>query len=225
MSTCDKRQFEAVIREMTKPVNNQYPRPWMSKLRDPLKSEVFVIGKNQRNGYKVGTVSHERHVSALFNEEPEACRKLYDEMTAGKPSPTRKNMDQLVAELEGVGIDNVLETNVICYSTPMSADLRHKSHIGGARRGEEIFRFLLFSIKPKVLIVHGSGASKKLKSILNCELPAPPNCADDGLMLCRCGGMLVIVIPSLSPPAYNKWSSWAPAHLTRVANAVACHLA
>ena len=223
MSKRDERQFEAKIREITKPLNGQYPRPWMTDLRDPLLAEVFVVGKNQRNGYPTDAVSHERHVAALFNEEPGACRRLYCELTGGKPSPTRKNIDRLVAMLKDIGVDRVLETNVICYSTPMSVDLRHEFHIVGAKRGEAIFRFLLTSIEPKVLIVSGSGATKKLRTILNCNLPDPPNCAEDGLVLCRCGAMLVIVIPSLAPPAYNKWSSWAPAHLAQVANAVADH--
>ena len=224
MSKLDNRQFEADIYEFTKPIKCQYPRPWITKLRNPLRAEVFVVGKNQRNGYMVGTVSHERHVDALFNKEFGACRRLYDEMTAGRPSPTRNNTDRLVAHLEDVGVHEILETNVVCYSTPMSEDLRRRSHIGGVKRGEEIFRFLLSSIKPEVLIVHGVSASNRLKSILDCDLPAPPECADDGPACCWCGEQLVIVIRSLAPPEYNKWSKWASTHFLQVADAVSRHL-
>lgn len=223
MPKFDKRRFEARIHEFTKPIRRQYPRPWMTKLLDPLQAEVFVVGMNQSREYSTDDISHEQHVEALFNEGPDGCRGMYNRLTDGNPSRTRKNIDHLVTRLEQAGIDKVLETNVVCYSTRMSKYLRENPHIGGARRGEEIFRFLLSSIQPKVLIVHGAGASKKLRSILNCDLPAPSNCTDDGLVLCRCGTMLVIVIRSLAPPEYNRWSKWAPAHLAQVANAVADH--
>ncbi|MDE2890149.1 MAG: hypothetical protein OXR72_18265 [Gemmatimonadota bacterium] len=223
MPKLDKQQFEATIREITKPLNGQYPRPWMTKLRDPIQAEVFVVGMNQSREYLTHDLSHEQHVDALFNEEPEACRKLYDDLNPS-PSEARKNIDRFVNRLEEAGVHNTLETNVICYSTRMSKCLRENPHIGGAWRGEEIFRFLLSSIKPKVLIVHGVGASKKLKSIMDCDIPAPPKCADDGVVRCRCGAMLVIVIPSLGQPGFNMWHSWASAHLTRVADVVAGHL-
>lgn len=221
---CEKRRFKSDVRELTRPLNGQYPRPWMSKLDNPCLAEVFVVGKNQRTGYRTDEVSHERHVAALFNQEPGGCRRLYDEVRSGLPSPTRRNLDDLVGRLEDAGVEHVLETNVICYSTPMSADLRLRAHVGGDRRGEEIFRFLLSSIEPKALIVHGAGAVKKLGSILECDVPDPPIRVDDGLSLCRHGEMLIVAIRSLAPPEYNKWSSWAPGHVARVAQAVARHL-
>lgn len=113
----DRGQFESIIRELVKPLNNQYPRPWMTKLEDPRQADVFVVGKNQSKGYRTDAVSYERHVAALFNRPPEGCRRLYDELTSGSPSPTRKNIDALVSRLEGVGVEDVLETNVVCYST------------------------------------------------------------------------------------------------------------
>ncbi|MEO2054551.1 MAG: hypothetical protein ABGX83_04495 [Nitrospira sp.] len=218
-------KFERKIKEFTEPLNNQYPRPWMTKLKNPCKADTFIVGKNQRNGYSVEAVgSHQRHLDALFNRNGQGCRKLYDEITSGKASPTRKNCDNFVGILEGVGVRRILETNVICYSTRMSADLWLKTHTGGGKRGEEIFRFLLETIKPKVLIVHGIGASNNLAPILGVDLGNVP-CSIDDLRLNDCGGMLVVVIPSLAPPEFSKkWSRWAPAHMTKVAKAVARHL-
>lgn len=139
----ERERFESTIRELVKPLNNQYPRPWMTKLDDPRQADVFIVGKNQRKVYWADAVSLACHVDALFNRPPGGCRRLYDKLTSDSPSPARKNIDALVGRLEDVGVENVLETNVICYSTPMSNYLRHKSHDGGAKRGEEIFRFLL----------------------------------------------------------------------------------
>ena len=220
----EQGRFRSVIRELTKPLNDQYPRPWMTKLADPFQADVFIVGRNQRTGYRTSVVSHERHVAALFNDEPGGCRRLYDEVRLSSPSPTRKNLDALVGSLEDAGVESVLETNVICYSTQMSPDLRLESHVGGASRGEEIFRFLLSAIEPKALIVHGAGAGDKLRSILGCELPDRPTSVDDGVSLRRRGEVLIVAIQSLAPPACNKWKSWAPGHLTRVAEAVADHL-
>jgi len=217
--------FEQAVAELTKPINGQYPRPWVSDLTDPQKANTFIVGKNQRNGFKVEDVgSHQRHLDALFNRNGEGCRKLYDQITGNNPSPTRKNSDRLVRELRAVGVSSILETNVICYSTPMSADLRLDSHIGGTSRGEEIFRFLLSQISPSVLIVHGAGAMKNLQKVIKCKLGPMPSHEDD-LCLNECDGVLVVVIPSLAPPAYNKWIGWAPAHLEKVAVAVATYLA
>jgi hypothetical protein len=216
--------FEQTISYLTTPLNEQYPRPWMTKLGNPLGADTFIIGRNQKNGYPVNVVaSHQRHLDALFNRNGEGCRALYDEVTGGSPSRTRKNTDRLVFELESLGVNNILETNVICYSTPMSADLNLGPHVGGAKRGEEIFRYLFSSIKPKVLIVHGSGASQQLATILGLDLGPEPSYADQ-LQAKRIGELLVVVTPSLAPPAYNKWSSWAGSYMKLVAKSVAAHL-
>ena len=219
------RQFEQTISQLTKPLNGQYPRPWITKLTNPLDADVFIVGKNQRNGYDCRCLgSHERHLDALFNRNGENCRQMYDEMTAGKASRTRKNTDRFVQMLEGKGVDKILETNVICYSTPMSADLKLTENIGGSKRGEEIFRYLLSQIRPKLLVVHGAGSTKTLAKILGAVLGGGPQSPDD-LQTQDVGGTLVAVIPSLAPPAYNKWSRWSDEHLSRLAAKLAGHLA
>ena len=207
----EREQFESTIRELVRPENNQHLRPWMTKLADPRQADVFIVGENQRQPYRTGAVSHERHVAALFNRPPEGCRRLYDELTSGSPSPTRKNIDALVGRLEDVGVENILETNVICYSTPMSNDLRHKANVGGARRGEKVFRFLLSSIDVRVLIVHGASTLRKLKSILRCDLPDPPNCPDDGRGPGSC-------LEARLAKTVESWRSAAPASLVATQN-------
>ena len=219
-----KNVFEQAIHQLTQPLNGQYPRPWMTKLTNPQEAEVFIVGKNQRNGYDCATLgSHQRHLDALFNRNGESCRQMYNEMTAGKASPTRKNTDKFVQMLETRGVTEILETNVICYSTPMSADLRLEKHTGGARRGEEIFRFLLAEIQPKVLVVHGAGSAKNFAGVLGYNLGGEPISPDD-LRIHDVGGVLVAVIPSLAPPAFNKWSSWSNKHLLQLAEQLAKQL-
>lgn len=214
------QSFETAIRELTRPLNGQFPRPWMTRASDPHACKVFIVGKNQRNGYPEGAITHERHLDGLFNRNGETCRSVYDELTGGRPSPTRQNTDRLVDCLLSHGVANVLETNVICYSSPMSADLRLEAHTGGAARGEELFRYLLRAIDPRVLIVHGAGAKKQLARILQSNLCDEPSRSDDVRVVEVCTRS-VFVIPSLAPPAWNKWCGWADAHLDCVGKSVA----
>ena len=157
-------------------------------------------------------------LDALFNRNGEGCRGLYDEVTKGKSSPTRKNIDDLVSRLNKRNIHNILETNVICYSTPMSAGLRNQAHADGARKGEEIFHYLLAEIKPTVLIVHGVGSVKRISRILKKPLEVPRSAGE----ICdvQTEQQLIISIRSLAPPEFNKWLSWSDGYLNKVADRV-----
>jgi hypothetical protein len=214
-------QLEADMRELTKPVNGQYPRPWMTNLTDPTTAELFTVGKNQRNGYDVELVgSHHHFIDTLFNRGPETCRGLYDRMV-GTPSPTRRNTDALVSLLAQRGVTRILETNVVCYSTPMSADLRQARHLQGVDRGTEIFKVLIEIVKPRVLISHGSDTAKQLGKLLGRALPEPPSAPGSKPVFAEIDATTIFVIPSLAPPAFNKWSKWAHGHLEGVADRAA----
>ena len=217
-------RFEETIRKLTEPINGQLPRPWMTEMKNPLNSDVFIVGRNQSKGYLAKDILHQRHLDALFNRNGESCQGLYNETTKDQPSPTRRNIDRFVARLTELSIHNVLETNVICYSTPMSADLSIQAHVGGARKGEEIFRYLLAEIVPKVLIVHGAGSLKCISAILKTSPLKVPLCTDE---ICdvQTEQHLVIPIPSLAPPQFNKWSSWSDGYLDKVAIRVRDELA
>jgi hypothetical protein len=218
-----KDQFETVISRLTEPLNGQYPRPWMTDSTNPLSASLFIVGKNQANGYGVERLTHRRHMDALFNRAGESCRRVYVEMTGFSPSPTRVNIDRFRALLAQEGVVGILETNVVCYSTPMSSDLRLAQHKGGTVRGTDIFRALLHFVKPKVLVAHGAGTRNTLGQLLGVTLPAPPTAPTDPRAE-FVGGMKVFVIPSLAPPQWNQWSGWAEPYLTKVAKAVASAL-
>ena len=212
-------QFVETIRRLTEPINGQYPRPWMTTMTNPWEAEVFIVGMNQKKGYAAGNVSHNRHLDALFNRNGESCRGLYDELSHGKPSSTRKNTDGLVRRLHNQGISNILETNVICYSTPMSGDFRKPEHTGGTERGEDIFRYLVSAIAPAVIIVHGVGAAKRISPILHLKqlkLPRSPGEICD----VQVDKHLVIPILSLAPPAFSRWQSWSNRYLDEVSHRV-----
>lgn len=229
-------ELEDVVRKLTRPINGQYPRPWMTSMKDPARARVFVVGRNQATGFPENAIeSHAAYLDALFNRNGRSARALYDQIRTAEgrgPSPTRKNLDSLTSALLGAGVTEVLETNVICYSTPMSRDLSRAQHDGGRQRGTEIFTALLDVIRPAVLIAHGSGTHRDLARLLGVALPAAPESAGAAGGALRVHARLargpydviVYVIPSLAPPAFNRWASWAADHLHAMARAVATHL-
>jgi hypothetical protein len=223
MNSKRTNKFELRIQELTKPLNGQYPRPWMTDLKNPMSADVFIVGKNQAKTYDASRLTHKRHLNALFNRNGESCRGLYDEMKNHKPSFTRNNIDEFRKLLERQGVCNVLETNVICYSTPMSEDLKRSGNKGGSARGTEIFENLLRYIRPRVIIVHGAGAATALGRVLGSlpDVPKDPR----QVVSTRDAEGTIFVIPSLAPPEWNKWSQWAEPYQTKVAKAVAKELA
>jgi len=226
-------ELEAGIWKLTQPLNGQYPRPWMTKLRDPANADVFVVGKNPSRNYPTDRIgAQSRHVDALFNRNRLTCRGLYDEIAGVKgPSPTRKNIDRLVEQLNAAGVEGIVETNAICYSTPTSTDLFEPIHRGGSQRGGEIFDFLLAMIRPRVLIVHGKSTFDRFKLVLpGKHWPAAPTRPDDKVAKGRPGrsdyNPLVYPIPSLAPPGFyqNKWNTWCDEYFQRLAADVAAEL-
>jgi hypothetical protein len=220
-------EFEATIIKLTKPINGQYPRPWMTKMECPEKARIFIVGYNQAKTFKEQDVGrHEKYVDALFNRNGEECHKLYN-LVVGKPSKTRPQIDALSELLESKGIADILETNVICYSTPMGADLKNPNHGGGLELGTKIFEKLLDFIRPEALIVFGSNTRKKFSRLFEGHLPSLPTKTDDLVVANPKRGAYsptVYLIRSLALPEYNKWSSWAGPHLEMVTDAVAKQL-
>jgi hypothetical protein len=215
--------FEQVIRHLTSAINGQYPRPWMTSMHDPSRATVFVVGYNPAKPYPVDTVSHERHMDALFNRNGESCRGFYSEVT--KESPTRGNIERLTTKLALKGATSVLETNVVCYSTASKRDLRSPAHAGGKARGVEIFRTLVREIRPRVIVVHGQGVRDEFNRTFRSEppLPAAPTTADLFVHQDLSNGTRVFVIPSLALPGYQNWPpqnsfcNWADAYLDELA--------
>lgn len=197
-------------------------------MRSPHHAKVFIVGKNQATPFTVNKVgSHERHIDALFNRNGETCEALYAQIRDGKPSKSRPIIDMLTSRLEQRGVDDVLETNVICYSTPMSRDLASTVHDGGTQVGEEIFHSLLHAIRPPILIAHGKAVQKSLSRSLGASLPEPPKSPTEVACVRLSIGNympLVFVVPSLAMPAAARWAKWRAEHLDLVAERIAMEI-
>lgn len=217
------RRLERVIHSLTKPINGQYPRPWMTDA-DPVTANVFLIGRNWGVPFPVRAVGpHDRFLDAHFNRNGESCGRLYDEITNKRRTQTRKVYDRLIEVFNKHDVVDVLTTNVICYGTSGSAaDLRKPEHRGGRERGIQIFRTLLETLKPPILIYHGVGTAKDLRKYFNCSVPQPTiEVRKPTAIRCEMAGYMPLVfgIPSLAFPAFNKWSSWAPKYFEALAKA------
>lgn len=192
-------------------------------MTDPMSAQVFIVGRNPARSYDARELTHERHLDALFNRNGESCRALYNELV-GKASRTRQNIDLLRGLLAEVGVESVLETNVICYASPMSSDLAKPEHAGGRGAGKAIFQFLLGSVQPRVIIAHGAGTIGDLGKILNTALPGARSESGTPVTV-TIGSTTLVLLPSLAPPECNKWQTWARPHLEEAAGITAAVLA
>jgi hypothetical protein len=196
----------------------------MTDLCDPSRANVFVVGHNQARAYPVEAVGdHERFLDAHFNRHGCSCRGLYDEITNGESSATRDILDGFTALLTRAGVIGIVETNAVCYSTQMSAELSHEGHRAGRERGRQLFRHILEQIRPSVIIAHDQGTITELERVFGLAIPrsqVPPN--EPVPMQTPFG--LLYATPSLAQPGFNRWKRWSTEYLERVATAVASQL-
>jgi hypothetical protein len=121
-------ELEAAIRKRTRPINGQYPRPCITSSKDPASPEVFVVGMNDARIFLVIEVgSHDRFLDALFNRGGEDCYKLFYEMTSVDMKLGIISTN-IICSLEKHQVTDVLSTNAICYSAPMSFHPEDNSH-------------------------------------------------------------------------------------------------
>ena len=212
-------KFEQRIRELTEEINGQYPRPWMTDVSNPSRAEVFIVGYNPATAYRSDLVEYERFMDSLFNRNGEGCRKFYTEIT--KQTPTRDNIEMFAAKLKKVGVYSILETNLICYGARKKKHLRLPEHYGGKDRGLEIFRALVTEIRPKAIVIHGTGVCDEFRRAFNLpSLPEPPATKDEFVQEELDFGTQLFVIRSLGQPEFNKWKKWSDEYLGEVAKRV-----
>lgn len=175
-------------------------------------------------------VSAEDYVTALLNTDGEACGRFHAQVT-GEPSATRRNIDGFIDLLKTHGIEDVLQTNAVCYATPNADALRRPEHRAGHAAGRAVFEQLLLKIRPRVLVVFGRNTINELKRTCGKRLAMLAPCSAHAQHLpCEFslssfypdgGSLTVLAIRSLALPGYNHWHGWAYEHLDAVARRVA----
>ena len=229
-------EFEQRIRELTTEINGQYPRPWMTDLKDPSCVKVFIVGYNPATAFRSDYVDYERFIDSLFNRNGEGCRKFYEEyrksyVDTTEPSPSR---DKIASKLKKVGVFSILETNVVCYGAKPK-ELNLPKHNGGKKLGKEIFRTLVRKIRPKVIILHGKKVREDFRSAFNLpSLPDTPDTKDKYVQIeldldSQLGlRTQLFVIPSLALPGFQNWPTrplksfcnWADEYLDEISERV-----
>ncbi len=164
----------ATLQDRLKPllvrVEGQYPRPWMLSSSDPDAAQVFIVGHHWAKRYPADRIRLDDYLASHWN--PSLCRKLYDDVTDGEASQTRREQDTLA---EGLRFAGVLETNVICFSPPNDGKLSSQ----GIAHGIEIFNTVLGVIRPRVLIMYGQNTIDAAKSIGLGKLRIPDRSTPD----------------------------------------------
>ena len=212
-----------VRRYSTQSVNGQRLRLYTTCMAHPEDARIGLLGFNQATGFPSDSVSPDQYVAAMLDGR--LGRALYKRLRGDRgPSRTRQNIDRVSEQLGG----DVLEFNVVCYATPMGSDLTQTRNPGGRDAGQRAGLDVLAAARLPVLIVHGSGAAKELGHMLSVSLPSAASKLTDGVS-CRhiqtqLEGLpyapLVFVIPSLAPPAWNRWQKWAEPHVAELVAAV-----
>lgn len=231
-STQRRSLFENEISTLTKPINGQYPRPWMSDLTQPENAKVLIVGMNPATAYTMQHVkSHSQFMDVHFNRNGENCRSFYA-YVRGKgdqnPSPSRLTIETLTEKFVNNEISEILETNIYCYATPNFKDLK-KNHPKGKEIGHKIFKAVIDGVRPKILVIHGVQVRKEFGKNFDVTIPTFPMEKGKPIkttklfkseVLFETHSSIVFVIPSLSAPGANHWQNWADDYLNRVAKGV-----
>jgi len=153
VKSLDIGEFETQLREL---MGAPFPdRPFVCE-GSPLDCQVFIVGINAASSMKDDFWDFWR---PGYGFDRAAWLDAYL-ATRTKPSRTRKAMqiimDQAMAEHSEV---RFLETNI--YSIPTARENMLKSH----QKSTKVFDFLLASIKPQVLLVHGAEPAQYVRNL------------------------------------------------------------
>ncbi|MDD4877581.1 MAG: hypothetical protein PHO02_00920 [Candidatus Nanoarchaeia archaeon] len=148
-----------------------YFRPFVfdgNPLDIPKRESIFLVGINPATKITTKNKSLDE-IKRLLCDRKELNSFL--EKERGKVSKTRKEIGKLV-ELIGTNI-KVIETDVCAYPTKDLRELKNfrknQEYKNRIERGIKIFKELLISVQPKIIIVYGKYAIKELRKEYRIE--------------------------------------------------------
>lgn len=193
-----RTELSRLLDDTLGPGTGGYLRPWMT-VGDPVDSDVLLVGANAATPIAADAVDRDDYIQALLKGGA-ALRHLYDRVRGARgPSPTRRNIDRTTSILTAHGVRGVMETNVWALPTASLADLA-KANPTIRRASQSVLTGLLSIVRPRAVVVHGAAATRGLSRLIGTDLP-----------VATAGPVVTAVeppvwsIPSLSPPAANKW--------------------
>jgi hypothetical protein len=208
-----RSQLKQLLDEFVGPVGGQYLRPWMSTA-DPADSDVLLVGANAATPFPASVVARDRYIELLL-AGGDQLRELYASVRADRgPSPTRRNIDRATQVLVAQGARGVLETNVWAWPTPRLSGLRAVDPVVREASAAIVPR-LMAIVMPRAVVVHGVEAARGLSRYLGRTVAI----ARDQPVLTD-GDVAIWSIPSLSPPAANRWLPAGWTQLERIGRAI-----
>lgn len=146
--------FDKRLRELT----NEAPlaRPFLCEGL-PMGYKVFLVGINPSK-----TAPFWPHWDVTTGCNKQEWLNHYLDINDGRYSPTRKRIEILFKALSPI---RCLETNIFTMPTPRATDL------AASDRDTGVFDFLLETVRPRVVFVHGKPAVKHLCKLTQTCLP------------------------------------------------------
>jgi hypothetical protein len=152
-TSMDLQRFDQKLRELTEEA--PLARPFLCEGL-PSGCKVFLVGINP--GKSSGFWPHWNAVTGCNK------RGWLDHYLAehGRYSPTRARIERLFKALAPLPC---LETNIFQFPS------RRESDLAASERDTRVFDFLLESVRPRVVFVHGRSAVKHLAQLTHTNLP------------------------------------------------------
>lgn len=162
-----------MIKEWARSPNgsDRYLRPFVA--RGPLqRRSAAVVGLNPATAIGPTDIPFADYVDLLLDLD--AFNEFYRGLRVGRgkraTSPTRTGLKGVAAWLAQLGWQSVVETNISPYPTENSEQLRKTP---GHLQSRAIFREVMNSLAPRIIILHGEEALAEFTSYVAPEL-APP---------------------------------------------------
>ena len=148
----DLREFDHRLREVLGA--EQGVRPFVCE-GSPLQCRILVVGLNPATELEFWSFWNP---AAGFDKH--RWYELYLRTRGGKPSPTRKKIESFVQSVAPI---SCLETNIFAKPTKDYKSLGQQSRVTGP------FDFLLRTIQPRAMLVHGADAVRHIQP--RCDGP------------------------------------------------------
>ena len=145
-------EFEQILREKLK--NYEKPRPLICE-ENPLNCKIFIVGINAATEMNKGFWSFWTKEKGFNKTEWFESYILERKLKPLKPNKTRRNKLSSTRQriewiIESAKPFKTLETNLFIKATPTADELTNED------RESSVFEFLLKTIKPKIIFIHGN---------------------------------------------------------------------
>ncbi|WP_405411327.1 hypothetical protein [Maribacter sp. Asnod1-A12] len=159
-------EFEKSLREKLK--NYENPRPLICE-GNPLDCEIFIVGINSATEMQNGFWNFWSEKNGFNKPKWLECYIVERKLTPLKPNKTRRNKLSSTRQriewiVETIKPLKTLETNLFVKATPTADELMSED------RESSVFEFLLETIKPKIIFIHGNEVIEYFEKLYNLKI-------------------------------------------------------